>query len=167
MGGRLETRVKFPKETLRLWATVSIGTRRWAGRSDVRRVRCEYFVLLRNVHAGSWPQSSFLFNGYRGGKWLDYEADHSYPSRDEVKNECSYTSTPLHMHSWRGYGTLLHPKFRGPTADLEMGVRMVLKGIVMKFCVYLIRLARTATSCGLFCKLWLMFGFSNDRDFLA
>jgi len=45
-----------------------------------------------------WGPSSILFNRYRSsfpeGKWPEREADHSSPSRPEVKNKWSYTSTP-------------------------------------------------------------------------
>jgi hypothetical protein len=59
--------------------------------------------LLQNRPEGFWGQTSLLFNGNRGAflgiKRPGREVDHSSPSRAEVKNEWSYTSTfPIHFH---------------------------------------------------------------------
>jgi len=37
---------------------------------------------------------------FPGGKWPEREADHSPPSRTEVKNAWNYTSTPASFMAW-------------------------------------------------------------------
>jgi hypothetical protein len=70
-------------------------TRLRAERSGVRRRQRQDF---QNVRTGCGGPPSPLINGYQGlfpqGKWLWCQVGHSPPISSEVKNECSYTSTP-------------------------------------------------------------------------
>ena len=73
------------------------------GRSVVRiPVRARYFCFLHNVQLGSGAQPTLLFNTYWGpfsgvkGSWSEFNH-----LTDKVKNERSFTSTPLYKSSWR------------------------------------------------------------------
>jgi len=53
--------------------------------------KCKYcYILKRTPRPASYPMST-------GGKTLGLEADHSSASSNEIKNEWSYTSTPLYV----------------------------------------------------------------------
>jgi len=59
------------------------------------------FYLLQNVLTGYGSPPSLPFNGYQGSslgvKQTGHEVGPSPPSSAEVKNECSYTSTPPYI----------------------------------------------------------------------
>ena len=65
------------------------------------------FSLLQTAHTGSTAHTVLLVNGYWGSlpvvKWPVREVYHSSTSRAEIKNEWSYTSTPLYAFIvWTG-----------------------------------------------------------------
>jgi hypothetical protein len=82
---------------------VNIMTRLRAGRSRVRtRANERDFCSTKRPDrfwgtfklSARWEPGLFLWRGGGGSKRRGSEADHSPPSSTEVKNECSYTSTP-------------------------------------------------------------------------
>jgi hypothetical protein len=84
------------------------------------------FRLLQNVLTNSGDSPNVLFDGCTWGffvhgweKQLVHKADHSRPSRDEVKNEWSYISTahphflplPMNLKGFRHfYNKHAHPQ---------------------------------------------------------
>lgn len=88
---------------------VSTVTRLWIGQSGVwftRRGKVFLFSTTFRLALGTTPLLVQWGMGVSapGVKWLGSEAEHSPPSSVEVKNGCSYTTTP-HM---RLHGTLLN-----------------------------------------------------------
>ena len=59
-------------------------------------------LLSKTIQISLWGPPSPLFNGYQGSfpgvKLTRRKVDHYLPSRAEVKDECSYTSTLICLH---------------------------------------------------------------------
>jgi hypothetical protein len=68
--------------------------------------------LPSKVQGSFWGPRNPIFNGCRGSfpKIMrpGREVDHSPPPNTEVKNEWSYTSTPLYLHVWTRTNSPFH-----------------------------------------------------------
>jgi len=96
---------------LLLWdSIVSVVTRLWDEWCEVPiPAGARDLFLLQNVQTspGAYPASYLVGNGdsFLGIKWARHEVDQSPTSGDKVKNEWSYSFTPL-MPSWCRQGQL-------------------------------------------------------------
>jgi hypothetical protein len=56
------------------------------------------------------PPTQWYWDSFPGVKQLEHDADHSLPSRAEVKDDWSHTSTPLMSYmAWTGISPLPLP----------------------------------------------------------
>ena len=83
---------------------MGVVTRLLAGRSGVRiPVGAGGFSVPQNPQTGAGSHPALYLMGAEflspGTEWLGCEVEHSFPSRTEVKNEWSCTSTPLICHN--------------------------------------------------------------------